>query len=400
LAKRGRILLVPEAVLFPDGSPACASAASAAAGWRLLERPLPGTGRAVIRKPGRADRQPEGVMSAPALNAQYAGHNTTGGTGLIAIDKVGNKVRFYDPRTLAEIKVVAPPEKTVHELTFSQDRRYAFTPLYGDGIYGNNKQPNNKVLVIDLERQDISGTIDLGSYVAPHGMVATADGKLWVVSDLTQTLLLVDPGEGRIEDTYDVPGKGSHLLVLLPDESKLYVSNKEAGIAVFDVKGRKFVATVPIGNPSVAAGNGSGSEGITPTPDGNRILAVDNDRSDIRVIDTASDLEVDRVALAMHPPTNLSRTRVCKLMFSPDGRWLVVASYATGLAWVIDGSDLSRQTPVAVPKGPFGIAFAADGRAALVSSHDNGVIVRISLEDGKITAAYPGGDGIECLAYY
>lgn len=339
-------------------------------------------------------------MSAPALNAQYAGHNTTGGTGLIAIDKVGNKVRFYDPRTLDEIGVLAPPEKTVHELTLSQDRRYAFSPLYGDGIYGNNKAPNNKILAIDLERRDIAGTIDLGPYLAPHGMVATADGRLWVVSDLTQTLLLVDPGEARIEETYDVPGKGAHLLVLLPDESKLYVSNKEAGVAVFDIKARKFVATVPVGNPDIAAGNGSGSEGITPAPDGSRILVVDNDRSDIRVIDTASDREVDRVALAMHPPTNPRRTRVAKLMFSPDGRWLVVASYATGLAWVIDASDLRRQRPVAVPKGPFGIAFAEDGRTVLVSSHDNGMIVRIDLEAAQVTAAYPGGDGIECLACY
>jgi DNA-binding beta-propeller fold protein YncE len=77
-----------------------------------------------------------------------------------------------------------------------------------------------------------------------------------------------------------------------------------------------------------------------------------------------------------------------------------VASYATGLAWVIDASDLSRQTPVAVPKGPFGIAFAEDGRTVLVSSHDNGMIVRIDLEAAKVTAAYPGGDGIECLACY
>jgi YVTN family beta-propeller protein len=339
-------------------------------------------------------------MPAPALNAQYAGHNTTGRTGLIAIDKVGNKVRFYDPHTLDEMKVLAPPEKTVHELTVSQDRRYAFSPLYGDGIYGNNRAPNNKVLVIDLERQDIAGTIDLGAYIAPHGMVATTDGKLWVVSDLTQTLLLVDPAEGRIVETYGVPGKGSHLLVLLPDESKLYVSNKEAGVAVFDVRGRKFVATVPIANPEIGAGNGSGCEGITPAPDGGRILVVDNERSDLRVIDTATDLEVDRVPLAMHPPTNPRRTRVCKLMFSPDGRWLIVVSYATGLAWVIDGSDLRSQTPVAVPKGPFGIAFAADGATALISSHDNGVIVRIDLEAKQAAAAYPGGDGIECLAYY
>jgi hypothetical protein len=71
-------------------------------------------------------------------------------SGLIAVDKVGNKIRFYDPRSLAEIKVVESPESTVHELALSCDRQWAFVPLYGDGIYGNNKHPNNKILIIDL----------------------------------------------------------------------------------------------------------------------------------------------------------------------------------------------------------------------------------------------------------
>ena len=130
------------------------------------------------------------------------------------------------------------------------------------------------------------------------------------------------------------------------------------------------------------------------------MLVIDNDRSDIRVIDTASDREVDRVPLVMHPPTNVKRSRLCKLMFSPDGQTLVVVSYATGLAWVIDASDYRRQTPIAVAKGPFGIAFAPDRRTALVASHDSGLITRIELAAKAATEAHDGGNGIECLAYY
>jgi YVTN family beta-propeller protein len=338
-------------------------------------------------------------MSPPALNKQYAGHNTTGTTGLIAIDKVGNKVRFYDPESIDEIKALAAPERSVHELTFSSDRRYAYAPLYGDGIYGSNKAPNNKILVVDLKRQDIAGMIDLGEYLAPHGMVGCADGKLWVVCDLANKLLLVDPVRGTVEAAYDVPGKGAHLVVLLPDETKLYVSNKEAGVAVFDVGRRAFTESIPIGG-TATAGNCSGSEGITPAPDGTRVLVIDNDRSDIRVIDTASDREIDRVPLAMHPATNPRRSRVCKLMFSPCGRWLVVASYATGLVWLIDGADYRKQTTIPVAKGPFGIAYAPDGKTALVSLHDNGMIIQLDLEARRAVAAHPGGDGIECLAYY
>jgi YVTN family beta-propeller protein len=336
---------------------------------------------------------------APGLNTQYAGSNVTGDKGLIAIDKVGNKVRFYDPRTLNEIKALDGPEPCVHELTFSSDRKYAFVPLYGDGIYGSNRQPNNKLLVVDLDRQELGDVIDLGECLAPHGMVGTRDGKVWVVSDLVNRLLLVDPAKKAIEATYDIPGKGAHFVVLLPDESKLYVSHKESDLAVFDLKQRAFVARVPLGRPGVEKGNGSGSEGLTPTPDGRRLLVIDNDTSDIRVIDTASDREIDRVPLTMHPRTNVKRSRLAKLMFSPDGRAIVVVSYATGLAWIIDAADYRRQTLVTVAKGPFGIAFAPT-RTALISCHDSGLITRIDLEARTVVDAFDGGNGIECLAYY
>ena len=103
-----------------------------------------------------------------------SGSNTTGTRGLVAVDKVGNKIRFYDPASLREIKVIDGPEPCVHELAVSHDRRHAYVPLYGDGVYGNNKQPNNKVLVLDLERQEIADLIPLGdACVAPHGMVAS-----------------------------------------------------------------------------------------------------------------------------------------------------------------------------------------------------------------------------------
>jgi len=69
----------------------------------------------------------------------YAGHNITGTDGVIAVDKVGNVIRFYDPESLREIKSFPAPEPAAHELAISHDRRLAFVPLYGDGIYGNNR---------------------------------------------------------------------------------------------------------------------------------------------------------------------------------------------------------------------------------------------------------------------
>lgn len=320
---------------------------------------------------------------------------------LIAVDKVANKIRFYD-LSLRETKVLASPEPCVHELALSPDRATAFIPLYGDGIYGSNAHPNNKVLVVDLGRQEIADIIDLGAYVAPHGMVTTGDGKLWVVCDVPNKLLRIDPASRRVEAAYDNPAKGGHVLEKLGDGRKLYVSAKEGPLGIFERERERgaFVATVPVGAPEVASGNGSGSEGLAVSPDGHALLVLDNDRTDLHVIDTASNREIDRVPLLPRVLSNPKRSRLSKLAFSRDRRHLVVTSYATGLAWILDGVDYRRQTIIPVAKGPMGIAFPPDGRSALVSSHDSGMITRIDLEEKRAVAACDGGAGIEVMAFY
>jgi YVTN family beta-propeller protein len=321
--------------------------------------------------------------------------------GVIAIDKVGNKIRFYDPVSFEETKVLDGPEPCVHELAVAPDRQTAFVPLYGDGIYGSNRNPNHKVLAVDLKRQEIAATIDLGDrYLAPHGMVALGDGSLWVVCDIAGALLRIDVAKGAVAEAFPCPGKGPHLLVSTPGEDKLYVSHKEGDIGVFDLKQGAFAASIPIGNPEIASGNGSGSEGMAFTPDGSRLVVVDNDRNDLHVIDTSADRELDRVPLSGHPFTNARRSRLGKPLFSPDGRYLVVTSYATALAWICDGADYRKQAMVPLAKGPMGIIFATDGKSAVVSSHDSGLLTRIDLANGRAVEAMDGGSGIEVLAYY
>jgi YVTN family beta-propeller protein len=334
------------------------------------------------------------------MTTPYAGSNITGTDGLIAVDKVGNAIRFYDPESLREIKSFPAPEPAAHELAVAHDRAQAFVPLYGDGIYGNNRKPNNKVLVVDIKAKALADIMTLGEFTAPHGMVAASDGKLWVVCDIPGKLLRIDPARRIVEAAYDCPAKGAHQLAMLPDESKLYVSAKEGDLAVFDCGRMAFTARVPLNAPGIETGNGSGGEGLMPTADGRRLLVIDNAANDLRVIDTATDKEVDRVPLALCPPTNPKRSRLAKLMYSPDGRNLVVTGYAGGLAWVIDAADLRRQDIVPVAKGPQGMAFPPDGRSVIVASHDSGLLTRIDLDSKRAVAAYDGGAGIEVLAFY
>lgn len=318
---------------------------------------------------------------------------------IIAVDKVANKLRFYDA-DWRERSVLDGPEPCVHELALSPDRRTAYVPLYGDGIYGSNRNPNHKVLVVDAVREAIVDVIDLGAeLLAPHGMAATRDGKLWLTCDIPNKLVCLDPATRKVVATFDNPGKGGHLVEVLADESRLYVSAKEGPLGVFDLRARHFTATVPLARAGTTAGNGAGGEGVVPTPDGTRLIAVDNDETALRIIDVAASREVGRVPLLPFVFSNPRRSRSAKLGFSPDGRWLVATSYATGLVWVIDAADFHSQRLVPVAKGPMGLLFAPEGDAVVVASHDSGLFTRIDLATATAVAAFDGGSGVEVMAW-
>lgn len=321
-------------------------------------------------------------------------------SALIAVDKVGNAIRFFDPATLKETKKLTPPGKTVHELAVAPDHKHAFVPLYGDGIYGSNKEPNNKVLVIDLEKQEIAAVIDLGMYVAPHGMVATRDGKLWVACDQQNMLVLVDPAAGVVEAAYHTPGEGSHFIAITPDERKIYVSHKQGPLGIFDTKTRTFTTGPSFAAPGVAKGAGSGSEGLALSPDGKRLFIADNDKSAIHVIDTATDKEIDKAVLINAPLQSAKKTRLVRLAVSPDGKILVATTYAGAEAWIIDAANIRTQTIVPVAKGPQGAAFAPGGASVIIAGHDSGTLTRIDLKTGKPVALVDAGDGIEVLSFY
>ena len=83
----------------------------------------------------------------------FSDRNFSSGTeGLVAIDKVGNRVLFLDPTNYALIFTLDGFAPRVHELLISEDHTRAFVPIYGDGIHGNNPHPGHLIAVIDLKK--------------------------------------------------------------------------------------------------------------------------------------------------------------------------------------------------------------------------------------------------------
>ncbi len=317
-------------------------------------------------------------------------NNPTGTKGLILIDKRGNHVRFFDPKTLKEQSSFPTGQGAPHDLALSPDLKTAYIPLYGDGIYNRNPNPGQSILIVDLDSQKVTGTIDIAPHQAPHGIQVDAAGKLYVVCDISRTLLVIDPATRRIETVIDVEGTG-HWLAVLPDASKAYVSNQSGQeyISVVDLETRKMVGTIPVAG---------GARGIVSSPDGRRVFAIQGTAPHVMVIDTASDTVVDRVALQGHAQAGY------KLRLSLDGRTLLTTS---GIGDVISDINILNTADLHGPqqvlragKSSMGFAFAPDGQTALVLNDGDGTVTVIDLRSRTVTNTFKGGTGIETASYY
>jgi len=315
-------------------------------------------------------------------------NNPTGTHGLIVIDKIGRHVRFFDPSTFQEIANTALDVGVApHDLAISPDHKFAYVPVYGDGVYGRNPHPGHTIAIIDLGSQRIAGTIDVSPYEAPHGIQIGASGKIYVTCDLSRKLLVIDPAARTIEAAIDTEGTG-HWVGVLPDASKAYVVNKNDKLFVtaIDLKKRAIVARIPAPN---------GTEGIAASPDGKWVVAVDHAEPKILVINPESD------SVEVPIPLEGNTKAAFKPRFSLDGSKLLVCNLAERLVNIIDVADAhGPQKVLAVGKDPMGFAFAPDGKTVLVANHGDGTVSVIDLVQGKVGSSFKGGAGVESLAYY
>jgi DNA-binding beta-propeller fold protein YncE len=326
------------------------------------------------------------ILPAVILAADL--NNPTGSHGLVLIDKRGAHVRFVDPSSYKELSNLEIGDAP-HDLAISPDHKTVYIPIYGDGVYGKNPHPGHTIAVIDLATRQVTATIDVSPYIAPHGIQVDSRGKLYVSCDLSRKLLVIDPKTRAIEAAIDTEGTG-HWVAVLPDGSKAYVPNKndKLFISVIDLKTRKMIGRIPAPN---------GIQGIAESPDGKRVVASDLAEPTLLVIDTATDSVIDRVAVQGMTKGSF------KPRYTPDGSKILVCSISQGQGQVniISTADLhGKQQVLEVGKNPMGFAFAPDGRTALVANDGDGTVTVIDLDQMKVVSSFKAGTGIETASYY
>lgn len=248
-----------------------------------------------------------------------------------------------------------------HEIAISRDGKIAVATIYGAQV------PGNKLAVIDLARDSVVRTIDLGTYTRPHGAVFLSGNpkRVAVTSEATAFVVIVNVDNGTIEAAIPTQARASHMVALTADGKFGYTANiVDNNVSELDIPGGKFVRTIAVP---------ARPEGIAVTPDGSEVWVGSNTTGAVSVISTKTG-KIEHTLAGITFPYRITAGHKGKLMAIVDGQGnkVVFADVAT--------HQISRTVDLASPRG---VALSADDKLAFVTLAEGAVVV-IDVAAGKV----------------
>ena len=302
--------------------------------------------------------------------------------GMIAVDKIGCKILFLNPKTFETETVLEGFQRTVHELLVIPETGLAYVPIFGDGIHGRNPNPGHVLHVIDLINRKVATSIDLSPYSAPHTVRRGADGLIYITCENSAVVAVIDPKTHKVVGAIDSGSTNGHRLAIADDGRRLYTDNEEdATVSVIDVPNRKLLGKIK--TPQALAG-------VAVSGDGKTVVAVSDESPVIFLIDAASE-ETRTVPLEGVPKA----AQIAR--YSPDGTLLVVSSLNSNMLSLIETSS-GKQTAVPVGSEPMDFTFRGDD--IFVGCQGDGTIHVVDVPKRRHKPSFPAGKGCEFVGFF
>lgn len=266
-----------------------------------------------------------------------------------------------------------------HEIAVSPDGRTAVVTNYGD-----RQNPGSTLTVIDLEKRQVTRTINLAPHQRPHGIAWIDGSRIAVTTEESKTLLVVRPAEGKLEKAHATAADVSHMVALTA--GRAFVANIGSGsVTVIDLEKES--------KPTQIA-TGAGAEGIAVRPGTGEVWVTNREADTISVIDAAT-LEITATVESKGFPIRIA--------FTPDGKRAIVSAARSGEVVLIDAVERRelRRAPLDLGTAPdaaqrlfgdrfgkspvpVGIVVAADGRTAYVAATQADAVAVIDTESLEV----------------
>jgi YVTN family beta-propeller protein len=277
-------------------------------------------------------------------------------SALLILNKSENTMAIIDPTTL---KVVArvPTGEAPHEVATSNDGRLAFVANYGTAT-----KPGNTISVIDLTQQKEIRRIDLGALLRPHG-ITEAGGKIYFTVEGSRAVARLDIAAGRIDWIMGTGQAGTHMVVVTPDQKKVYTANINSNTVTAIELSTSRLEQIAVGK---------GPEGIAISPDGRQLWVAHRQDGGLSIIDTATDKVKETIKVGRSP---------IRVKFTPDGKRVLVSDVAEGELVIFDAATQKEIKRIKVGNFPVGVLIAPDGRRAFVAATRDDKVFVIDLEN-------------------
>jgi YVTN family beta-propeller protein len=203
------------------------------------------------------------------------------GSGLLLVANKGDHtLGIIDVAVGRQVAVVEESGTTGHEVVASPDGRLAYVPIYGDSGVGRPGSDGRTMDVIDLLSRRRVAVVDFGRPERPHCPVFGPDGRLYVTTELSNSITVIDPRTNQIVDRLPTGQAESHMVALTRDGTRAYTSNAHSGtVSAIDVPARKVVSVIPVS---------AFAQRITLSVDDRLAFTADQNEPRLAVIDTAS----------------------------------------------------------------------------------------------------------------
>jgi YVTN family beta-propeller protein len=304
--------------------------------------------------------------------------NETTSHGLIAVDKMGAKVLFLNPKTYETEVVLDGFKRTVHELLVvpasGGQPAMAYVPIFGDGIHGRNPNPQHELCVFDLDKRAQVATIDLYPYIAPHTLKLGPDGFIYITCENSAVVAVVDRKTNKVVEAIDSGSTNGHRLIIAADGQRLYTENEEDGaVSVIDLPQRKLLGKIKTPRPLA---------GIAISPDGGTVIAVDDVQPTLFLLDTQAGKVRDEIVLKDVPKA----AQIAR--YAPDNSLIGVTSLNSDTVSLIDPS-FKEQTAIKVGSQPMDMAF--HGGELFVACQGDGSVHIVDIPNKRHKGSFKAG---------
>lgn len=303
--------------------------------------------------------------------------------GLVAVDKMGGKVLFLDPTTLATEFVLNSFAPKPHELLVVEETMLAYVPIFGDGIHGNNPNPGHLISIVDLNKRSHIGDIDLDSLAAPHSMRLGPKNHIYVTCEDSGVVAVVETMSHQVVGTIESGSTNSHRLEISPDGKHLYTENEEdRSITVVDLATQSRLRMIDL--PHALSG-------LAVTPDNNYVIAVSDEEPVFFLADPLGQTKAMEIVLqGLDAPAQVAR-------YAPDYRLLAITSLQGNTVSLLS-PDFTEQVCLPIGSQPLDMAFC--GNDLFVACQGDGTIHQVDLTEKRAVGEYNAGVGCETLAFY